>query len=157
MRFFAETVTTVSYTHLDVYKRQPLRTVNPQERRKERLPEELPYTGDKGWKLGDVADGKVTLEEFVGQLSDEELCCIVRGEGMCSPKVTPGTAGAFGGVTDALLSYGIPVGCCADGPSGIRMDCGTIAFSMPNGTCLACSFNLELVRELYEFEGKRCV
>ena len=70
------------------------------------------------------------------------------------PKVTPGTAGAFGGVTDALLSYGIPVGCCADGPSGIRMDCGTIAFSMPNGTCLACSFNLELVRELYEFEGK---
>lgn len=145
---------TASSTYLPCKEEVPLRTVNPQERRKERLPEELPYTGDKGWKLGDVADGKVTLEEFVGQLSDEELCCIVRGEGMCSPKVTPGTAGAFGGVTDALLSYGIPVGCCADGPSGIRMDCGTIAFSMPNGTCLACSFNLELVRELYEFEGK---
>ena len=47
-----------------------------------------------------------------------------RGEGMCSPKVTPGTAAAFGGVTDSLRNFGIPVACCADGPSGIRMDCG---------------------------------
>lgn len=131
----------------------PLRSVAPLTRRKESLPEESPCTGDKGWKLGDVADGKVSLSEFVAQLSDEDLCCIVRGEGMCSPKVTPGTAGAFGGVTDSLLAFGIPTGCCADGPSGIRMDCGTMAFSMPNGTCQACSFNVELVRELYEYEG----
>ena len=39
-----------------------------------------------------------------------------RGEGMCSPKVTPGTAAAFGGITDKLRSFGIPVACCADGP-----------------------------------------
>ena len=32
---------------------------------------------------------------------------------------------AFGGVTESLKALGIPVGCCADGPSGIRMDCGT--------------------------------
>ncbi len=131
----------------------PLRTKGPMERRQERLPESAPCTGDKGWKLGDVADGKVSLSQFTAQLSDKDLCCIVRGEGMCSPKVTPGTAGAFGGVTDRLLAFGIPTGCCADGPSGIRMDCGTMAFSMPNGTCQACSFNLELVRELYEYEG----
>ena len=55
---------------------------------------------------------------------------------MCSPKVTPGTAAAFGGVTDSLRNFGIPVACCADGPSGIRMDCGTKAFSLPNGTAL---------------------
>ncbi len=135
------------------YEPAPLRTVNPMERRAARMAPELPQTGDKGWKLGDVADGKVGLDEFVAQLSDEDLCCMVRGEGMCSPKVTPGTAGAFGGVTQRLLDFGIPTGCCADGPSGIRMDCGTRAFAMPNGTCQACSFNPALVRELYEYEG----
>ena len=92
---------------------------------------EYPQTGDKGWKLGDVADGKVALSDFVAQLSDEDLVCMVRGEGMCSPKVTPGTAGAFGGVTQRLVDFGIPTGCCADGPSGIRMDCGTRAFARP--------------------------
>lgn len=135
------------------YEPAPLRTVDPEARRKERLPKARPCTGDKGYKLGDVLDGKVEMERFLDQLSDEDLCCIVRGEGMCSPKVTPGTAGAFGGVTQRLVDFGIPTGCCADGPSGIRMDCGTRAFSMPSGTCQACSFNTELVRELYEFEG----
>ena len=135
------------------YEPAPLRTVPPMERRAARMAPELPQTGDKGWKLGDVAAGKVSLEDFVAQLSDEDLCCMVRGEGMCSPKVTPGTAGAFGGVTQRLLDFGIPTGCCADGPSGIRMDCGTRAFAMPNGTCQACSFNTALVQELYEYEG----
>ena len=83
-----------------------------------------------------MADGKISLEEFIAQLSEEDLFCLVRGEGMNSPKVTPGTAGAFGGVTEELLGFGIPIACCADGPSGIRMDVGTIAFSLPNGTCL---------------------
>ncbi len=131
----------------------PVRTVNPWERRAETLPEEIAYTGDQGIRLADVAEGRRTLESFVAQLSDEDLCAIARGEGMCSPKVTPGTAGAFGGVTDRLLDFGIPVCCCADGPSGIRMDSGTIAFAMPNGTALACTFNLSLVEELYAWEG----
>lgn len=130
-----------------------LRTADPGKRRLERLPEGYPYTGDKGYRLSDVESGKVTIEEFLAQLSDEELCCMIRGEGMCSPKVTPGTAGAFGGITESLQNYGIPAGCCADGPSGIRMDCGTIAFAMPNGTCLACTFNEELTGELYGWEG----
>ncbi|MCM1194058.1 MAG: glycoside hydrolase family 3 C-terminal domain-containing protein [Butyrivibrio sp.] len=119
-----------------------------------RLPQqECGFTGDKGYRLSDVESGKISMEEFLAQLTEEELCCIVRGEGMCSPKVTPGTAGAFGGVTESLLHYGIPLGCCADGPSGIRMDCGTIAFAMPNGTCLACTFNEKLSEELYQWEG----
>lgn len=130
-----------------------LRTLEPSKKRQKRLPKEYAFTGDKGYVLADVKEGKVSMGEFLGQLSNEELCCLVRGEGMCSPKVTPGTAAAFGGVTDALLHYGIPVGCCADGPSGIRMDCGTIAFAMPNGTCLAATFDEELVQELYECAG----
>lgn len=131
----------------------PVRTVDPWERREQRLPEELAYTGDQGIRLADVAEGRRTMESFAAQLSDEDLCAIARGEGMCSPKVTPGTAGAFGGVTDRLQAFGIPVCCCADGPSGIRMDSGTIAFAMPNGTALACTFNLPLVEELYAWEG----
>ncbi|HAY63396.1 MAG TPA: beta-glucosidase, partial [Ruminococcaceae bacterium] len=69
-------------------------------------------------------------------------------------KVTAGTAGAFGGVTENLVNFGIPTACCADGPSGIRMDCGTVAFSLPNGTLLACTFNEKLNEELFAMQGK---
>lgn len=132
----------------------PVRTVDLQERRKQNLPETLAYTGDKGYKLVDVLDGKVSMENFVAQIREEDLIAMFRGEGMCSPKVTPGTAAAFGGVTESMKALGIPVGCCADGPSGIRMDCGTKAFSLPNGTALGCTFNTELVGDLYEMTGK---
>lgn len=110
--------------------------------------------GDQGCRLADVADGKVSMQTFLGQLSDEDLMHLFHGEGMCSPKVTPGTAGAFGGLTEHLQALGIPAGCCADGPSGIRMDCGTRAFSLPNGTLLGCTFHPELVEELYACLGK---
>jgi beta-glucosidase len=131
------------------------RTLDPNVKRKDRLPDAslYKYTGDKGYKLKDVADGKVSMEKFIAQLSDEDLCAMMRGEGMCSPKVTPGVAGAYGGVTDSLLGFGIPIASCADGPSGIRMDCGTHAFSLPNGTCLACTFNEEINEELFRWEG----
>ncbi|WP_418223725.1 glycoside hydrolase family 3 protein [Clostridium isatidis] len=132
----------------------PKRTINPYKRMEERREAEIPYTGDKGFKLGDVFDKKIDLDSFVAQLSDDDLIHMFRGEGMCSPKVTPGTASAFGGVTDELRHFGIPIACCADGPSGIRMDCGTKAFSLPNGTALGSTFNIELVEELYKMTGK---
>lgn len=140
-------------TYAIAWENTALRTVDPAQRRRERMPQEYPYTGDLGHRLADVVFGRVTMGEFLGQLTDSELCCAVRGEGMCSPKVTPGTAGAFGGLTESLKEYGIPAGCCADGPAGIRMDCGTKAFALPIGTCLACTFNEELIRELFEWEG----
>ena len=115
--------------------------------------EEIIYTGDRGYKLADVFENKVKLDDFVAQLSYNDLICMFRGEGMCSPKVTPGTAAAFGGITKSLRNFGIPVACCADGPSGIRMDCGTKAFSLPNGTALGCTFNVDLVKKLYKMTG----
>lgn len=115
--------------------------------------EEIPCRGDRGIRLGDVYDGRAKMDDFLSQLSDYDLCCIVKGEGMCSPKVTPGTASAFGGLTASLKKLGIPCGCCADGPSGIRMDCGTQAFSLPNGVCLASTFNENLLEELYAMVG----
>ena len=89
--------------------------------------------------------------KFICTLSDEELACIIRGEGMGSPKVTPGTAGAFGGVSESLKAKGIPCACCTDGPSGIRLDSGAQAFSLPNGTLQACTLNPELIEKLYSF------
>ena len=141
-------------TYQAVTEEVPVRTVDPQERRANEMPETLDYTEDKGYKLVDVLDKKVSMEEFIAQISEEDLIAIFRGEGMCSPKVTAGTAAAFGGVTDGLTALGIPVGCCSDGPSGIRMDCGTKAFSLPNGTSFGCTFNVELVGALYEMTGK---
>ena len=117
------------------------------------LPAEIPQTGDMGIRLADVYNGKNTLEEFTAQLTDYDLSCIIRGEGMGSPKVTAGTAAAFGGVSDELQALGIPCGCCDDGPSGMRLDCGTKAFSLPNGTLLASTFDRQLLMELYTLMG----
>ena len=135
------------------YEPVPLQTITPAAKRLENIPAEIPQTVDLGYKLQDVASGNVSLEAFIAQLSDYDLTCLIRGEGMNSPKVTPGVAGSFGGVTDSLQSFGIPIAACSDGPCGIRMDCGTTAFSMPNGTCLACTFDTDLVHELYHMEG----
>ncbi|SHK47275.1 beta-glucosidase [Anaerocolumna jejuensis DSM 15929] len=160
------------------YENVPKLAYSIEERIKNNLPEDIEDTGnvkylqdkkhlqnekysrdmkqpqDKGYLLKDVAEKKVTMEEFISQLSNEDLAALVRGEGMCHPSVTPGTASAFGGVTDRLLSFGIPLACTSDGPSGIRMDGGYKATQVPIGTLLAATWNPELVEELYTLEGK---
>ncbi|HKL61692.1 MAG TPA: glycoside hydrolase family 3 N-terminal domain-containing protein [Acholeplasma sp.] len=104
---------------------------------------------EKPVTLLDVHRKSITLDMFVETLSEQDLICLSRGEGMSSPKVTPGTASAFGGLTASLKEKGIPIMCAADGPSGIRMDSGYAATSIPIGTLLASSFNEVLVSDLY--------
>lgn len=123
------------------YSDTPERIYGPYDRVEK--PAEISQTGDKGYRLEDVYDKKISMETFVAQLSDEDLIMLFRGEGMCSPKVTPGTAAAFAGLTPSLRKFRIPAECASDGPSGIRMDCGTKAFSLPNGTLLGCTFNCD--------------
>lgn len=136
----------------------PVATISDEERRLSLLPEEIKQTEFKNIILKDVLDGNNSLEEFIAQLNDEELASIVRGEGMGSSRVTPGTASAFGGVSDALNNkLGIPAVCCSDGPSGMRLDCGAKAFSLPNGTLLGCTFNPKLIEKLYGFVGKEMI
>jgi len=130
----------------------PLMQFDEAARRSESVPEAMPEQ-KKGIQLADVLHGNADMNSFIAQLSDTELAQLMRGEGMGSPRVTPGTASAFGGVTDALSAYGIPAGCCSDGPSGMRLDCGTKAFSLPNGTMLAATFNLPLLTELFTCVG----
>jgi beta-glucosidase len=139
------------------YEDVPKRKICLADRIEKNLPQTLEQTGDQGYKLRDVFDQKVGMEDFIAQLTDEELATIVRGEGMSSPLVTPGTASAFGGLSDRLFALGIPIACTADGPSGIRMESGALSTQVPIGTLLAATWDIELVEELYEMEGKELV
>lgn len=127
-------------------------TVDMAKRVEDNLPKSMEITGDKGITLQDVHAGKNSLEDFVAQLSVEEMAQIIRGEGMSNPRVTQGTASAFGGISDALFNYGISAACCADGPSGLRYE--GKAVQLPIGTALSASWNDKLVRELYTMEGE---
>lgn len=131
----------------------PVKTVDTEKRKAANCPSEIEYTGDLGYKLSDVKNGKCKLEAFIAQFSDEDMASLSRGEGMNSPKVTGGTGCAFGGVTERLLRFGIPLACGTDGPSGIRMDTGARATAMPNGTLIACTWNEALAQKLYVYEG----
>lgn len=139
---------------LEAWEDTPRRSFSLRDRILSRLPPAQPLTGNKGIHFSDVVQGHRCLETFLAQLSVEELACLVRGEGMCSLKVTPGVASAFGGVTDSLREKGIPVASTADGPSGIRMDNGAKATLLPSGTLLACTWDPVLVERLYMMEGK---
>ncbi|MCI3927008.1 glycoside hydrolase family 3 C-terminal domain-containing protein [Paenibacillus sp. TRM 82003] len=144
---------TYELTYVDV----PRRSASLAERIERSRPTAIEPTGDRGFKLQDVHDGKVALEAFIAQLSDEDLAAAIRGEGMSSPLVTPGTASAFGGVSERLQQFGIPIACTADGPSGIRMDSGHKATQVPIGTLLAATWDVELVEELYVLEGRELI
>ena len=132
------------------------KTVNLKERILAALPEGKPVTGDRGWKLRDVQEGRVSLEDFTAQLSPEELEAISRGAYvMGHPWGARGNAGIFGGVTESLRDKGVPPVVTTDGPSGIRLydSCSLL----PIGTLLACTFDLELVENLFAHVGREMV
>jgi beta-glucosidase len=141
-------------TYQETYQAVPLRSINLKERMDQDAPITYQITGDQGIKLIDVKEGRASMGSFIAQLSEDDLATIVRGEGMCSPKVTPGTAAAFGGVSDRLFNFGIPVVAAADGPSGIRMDSGHKATQVPIGTLLGCTWNQPLNEALFFAVGQ---
>ncbi|MFC3748075.1 glycoside hydrolase family 3 C-terminal domain-containing protein [Paenibacillus sp. GCM10012306] len=142
-------------TFTTVNEKVPTRSINLEERIKQNLPAAIPQSGDKGYTLLDVYNKKVTMDQFIAQFSNNDLGSIILGEGMSSPKVTAGTASAFGGVTKNLLKLGLPIDSSADGPSGIRMETNAQkATSIPNGTMLACTWNTELNERLFDLLGK---
>ncbi len=109
-------------------------------------------SADNNVSFSDVASGNASLDQLVAQLSDSELEALTCGQGtMNSPLGAPGNAGAFGGVTEALRSRGIPAAICADGPSGARLQrrCSLL----PSATTLASTWNTQLVQELYAAVG----
>ncbi|MDD6022569.1 MAG: glycoside hydrolase family 3 C-terminal domain-containing protein [Oscillospiraceae bacterium] len=119
------------------------------ERILDNIPHQIGYKGDMGYKLSDVKSGRISLDEFISQLGSEELEALTRGHGtMQSSYGVIGNAGAFGGITDKLTDFGVSAMITTDGPSGIRIKHHTSL--IPCGTALGCTWNKELVSELFE-------
>ena len=138
------------------YETAPMRKFDLKQRILDRLPAEIPYTGDKGYKLEDVKQGKISLDEFIAQLTDDELEALTRGEGaMDSPLGPAGNAGAFGGVIPSLRDKGIKPLITTDGPSGIRLQAKCLM--APCSAALACTWDTELVGEVMACIGAELV
>lgn len=113
------------------------------------LPKDIAQTGNCGYVLSDVKNGKCTMEQFVAQLDLDELEALTRGDyRMDSPLGAKGNAGAFGGTLESLREKGVPAVITTDGPSGIRLVASSSL--IPIGTLFACSFDTELVEKVYE-------
>ncbi|MBR4086106.1 MAG: glycoside hydrolase family 3 C-terminal domain-containing protein [Lachnospiraceae bacterium] len=92
--------------------------------------------------LIEVAEGKVTLDEFVEQLSDEDLIHLLGGQ------TNMGVANTFG--IGNLPEYGVPNIMTADGPAGVRINEGFDIYTTawPCATLLACTWNEALVEKV---------
>lgn len=120
------------------------------------LPDEIGFKGDKGYKLADAAEGKITLDDFISELNNEELEALTRGEGMMYSELgIVGNAGAFGGVIPSLREKGVNPIITTDGPAGIRIKKYTSL--IPCGTALASTWNCGLVKELTSVMGAEMV
>lgn len=127
----------------------PVGNVNMKHRILDELAEEIPYTGDRGIHFSEVQKGNVPLSAFVAQLTEEELEALTRGEGsMDRPSGISGNTGVYGGFYPSLREKGVPVIVTADGPAGLRVKRYTSL--MPCGTALACTWNVELIEQMFE-------
>ena len=97
---------------------------------------------EKEHMLEDVAQGTVSLEDFMAQLSDEELARLLGGQ------PNTGVANTFG--DGNLPEYGVPSIMTADGPAGLRInpDCGVCTTAWPCATLLACTWNPALAEQV---------
>lgn len=98
--------------------------------------------------LADVANGKVTLGEFVAQLTDEQLIALTCG------KPCTGVANTCG--MGDLKEFGVPNVMTADGPAGLRMNknVGVNTTAFPCATMIACTWNPDLMYKIGEAGAK---
>ena len=92
--------------------------------------------------LIEVAEGKITLEEFMAQLSDEQLTELLGGQ----PNTGVANTFGFGNLPD----YGVPNIMTADGPAGLRInpECGVCTTAWPCSTLIACTWNPEVAQKV---------
>lgn len=93
-------------------------------------------------RFDEVAEGTLTMEEFMAQLSDEELAELLGGQ------PNTGVANTFG--YGNLPEYGVPSVMTADGPAGLRIlpECGVHTTAWPCATMLACTWNPQLAEQV---------
>ena len=96
----------------------------------------------------EVAEGKITLDEFVAQLTDEDLCYMLGGQ----PNKGIANTQGFG----HLPQYGVPNAMTADGPAGVRIkrECGVNTTMFPCIMQVACSWDPEVSFAVGQAAGK---
>ncbi len=99
-------------------------------------------SSDEVRKLIEVFEGKLTMNQFLSQLSEEQVAELLGGQ------PNTGVANCFG--YGNLSEYGIPNIMTADGPAGLRIDsrCGVFTTAWPCATALACTWNQDLVEQV---------
>ena len=95
----------------------------------------------------EVAEGGITLDEFIAQLSDEDLAWLLGGQ------PNAGVANTFG--YGNLPDFGVPNAMSADGPAGLRIlpEVGVATTAFPCATLLACTWNPELAEAVGRAAG----
>lgn len=96
----------------------------------------------------EVAEGRLTMEEFLAQLSDEDLIELLGGQ----PNTSVANTFGFGN----LPEYGVPNIMTADGPAGLRIapECGVCTTAWPCATLLASTWNPDLIEKVGEAGAK---
>jgi len=102
----------------------------------------IPSDGEAKKQLIDVANGEVTLDDFVSQLTDNELLGLLVGQKNTGVANTDGMGN--------LPAYGIPTPMTADGPAGIRISpkTGIRTTAFPVATMLACTWNTDILERI---------
>lgn len=95
-----------------------------------------------------VAEGKVSLDDFIRQLSDEHLIYLVNGQ----PNV--GVANTYG--IGNIPEYSVPNAMTSDGPAGVRIEacCGIYTTAFPCATQVACTWDPALAYAVGEAGAK---
>jgi len=108
------------------------------------LPKNEAKAPEKLAVLADVADKKVTMDEFLAQLTDDELIDLLCGK----PSTGVANTGGMGG--NRGNKYGIPCPMTSDGPAGVRLGktTETTTTAWPCATLLACTWNTDIVEAI---------
>lgn len=102
----------------------------------------IDFLDSKGVQFSDVADGKMTLDEFMDILTLDDCINLLGGQ------PNTGCANTFG--MGNLPEYGVPNVMTADGPAGLRIlpKCGVNTTAWPCATLLASTWDEELVEKV---------
>ncbi len=110
----------------------------PENRPHDKQPEFAYKESEKPFTLLDVKEGRCELDDFVCQMTDDELIFITGGHEGLSFSDTSGMGG--------IDRLGIPLSNTSDGPAGVRFrtGLGMYATSWPCATLVACSWDLDV-------------
>lgn len=98
--------------------------------------------------LQDVAENPELMDQFLSQLSDEQLIYLSYGRGNGQNVIAGGNTSTMGN----LEEYGIPAVQTADGPAGVRLT-GIYRTSFPCETIQASTWNEALVERVGQAVG----